>query len=262
MNTAGIALVAVALWTAPIDMVFAQSRAAQLRIGFEMPSDHILHQPVIAMMTVTNQSSVPAQVDLGWNRVGNIHLEVRRRDGSVSVAPRRRSSGGLSRAGRITIEPGQAYRQQVVLNEWLSFDTPGRYQLALGLESGVNAAGQVAWVAAPVRFDLVVSDRDENRLREIFHVLAEQATGAADAVARADAVQALASVDDPIAVPYLEDVFRATNSIGVDSLVVDSLLRIGTPEAQAALFELASSPDRHRAALGSDALNRFTKRAR
>jgi hypothetical protein len=68
----------------------------------------------------------------------------------------------------------------------------------------------------------------------------------------------LSYVGDPVALPFLQKVLQAT--IRIDSIAIEGIRRIGTPEAKSVLAQLAASSGEERAKLASDALRRFGDR--
>jgi hypothetical protein len=233
-----------------------------VRVSFSTDSDVVLHQPVLVQLTIENQLPEPIQVDLGYDRLGNIRMDVRRPDGS-RVQPIRPtnldSGGGMSRIGEISVAVGQAFTQQILVDEWLRLDRPGDYQLIVGVNTPIRtASGKVVSSPTTQTLDVHVGARDEARLREVCQRLAQIAVTAPTYEAKANAAAALARVSAPEAIDSIAAVIDASTQ--VDEFMVQGLERIGTSSARSVLLKMAASARSDRAKLAGSAIKRFRLR--
>src|ERR1043166_801588 len=98
-----------------------------------------LHEPVLVELRVRNDLEEPITFDLGYNRTANLQFGIQRPDGQTAT-PVRHMEPGLGRLRRISLSPGKAYQQRVLLNEWFDFSSPGNYQIEAKLKIPVQLA--------------------------------------------------------------------------------------------------------------------------
>lgn len=140
----------------------------------------------------------------------------------------------------------------------MPFDSVGDYLLTISLPSSSfrDERGQPVPVSAHQTMRLNIGGPDAARLSDACRDLARTASTARGAQAQMDAARALASISDPVTVPYLREVLQATRNL--DWIVLPGLVRIGAP-AGSVLLEMSQSPDPERAAMALDALRRLPK---
>jgi len=138
-------------------------------------------------------------------------------------------------------------------------DQPGAYELHLDLNSSFRTTdGGLLNPTTDSVLKVNVSGRNAVRLRQLCERLVQSSIKAPTFQAQSDAARALSHIADPVAVPCIESLFRATDRF--DPLITQALGRIGTEEARRALEEMFKSNDEDRFRLAADVLGRFQQR--
>jgi len=221
-------------------------------VSYRAPSSFVVHEPVLVMFTIDNQMSEPISFDVGYNRIASFAVSVTRPDGTVVQPPAPLPKNGVLRHGRFSLGAGTVYSQQLLLTEWLPLELPGLYQVQLALTTPIRTRGSVLNVssAGVVRFNIV--ERDEGRLNETCRRLADVVTGSQVSEEYLDAARALSYVNDPLGVRYMRAVLMKTDR--VDSIILEGLSRINTPDARAVLAEMAQGQDSDRSSIARSML--------
>jgi hypothetical protein len=196
-----------------------------------------LHEPILAELSLQNRSSEPMKIDFGRNFQGNIKLMV---DGVSALPPQLPPEGGLSFPGEVELKPGAKYSRLLLLNDWLSFEKPGRYEVRLMLDSPSRRVEADATIT--------VGPRDPERLARSCAALAKRAQGY-EAEPAALAAKALSYADDEACLPNLSDVVKRSFH-GKEGAIL-GLVRLGTEPAINVLVEAWSGlrPDQQALAL-------------
>lgn len=250
------------LFLAAMTFAFAHQPAGTadvLSVSFKAPAQLTLHEPVLAELAIDNPAERPVVIDLGLGRTQFITVTVTLPDGSV-VSPRLGLRDGLHRLGKTEIPAKSRYTQQLLLTEWLAFDTPGVYQIELGLAlpKGVPVQSALAAPLAATRFELTIGPRDANVLRARCGALASIMAVSQNAEERINAGRALTSMIDEAVVPCLKRASASTNEF--DHVIMRSLNRMNQPAAEALLQEMATSDDEDRATMARSYLTGLVKR--
>lgn len=258
--TAISVMLATLLWLSSAGSL-AQSPAAPVTVVFEAPAHVVLNEAVVLSLTIRNRSTEPIAFDLGRDRKENLEIQLTGPDGVTRSLPRWTLGGvgGIYRIGKVSLPPGEDLTEQYVLSEWTSLGQPGAYKIQVTVDSEFRMADGT--LVNPLRsqpLEVTVGGRDAGSLREVCDRLTKRAIENPNAQAGWDAARALSYVVDPVAIPYLEAVARATNSH--DQVIVEGLIRIGTPLARAVLDGMAASADKRRSVLSRGALQRFKLR--
>lgn len=169
-----------------------------------------LHEPVSIDLKVENRLSEKITLDLGVRREANFQFSVTKPDGT-EVSPPRLEEGGFGRSGNIWIEPGDTFRQHVLVNKWYQFLEAGTYRIRLRLvdialktESGVFLSNQV--VSSPMV--LQISPADPSRLSAVCESLVQSARTSRGYAKRAEDAVALSYIVDPVAIPHLANLAK------------------------------------------------------
>ena len=185
-----------------------------------------LYQPVILYFTARNTLSEAVTLDLGWNRVGKFVVTILTPNGlTVHPVPRRR--GGISRAPEVLLAPGDSYSQELLLNQWYSFDKPGNYRLDVQFVGSLHSDGERVGEGPSQReIPLGISPRNPAVLAKTCHQLATRAVSA-NAQSALAAAEALGYVVDLVSVPYLGRLTRPGLPVPiVKSIALEGLNRI------------------------------------
>jgi hypothetical protein len=220
-----------ASWTTRLP---AQSEDVSVSYSVE-PSVITMHEPIVVRFDVLNKSTQPIKLQLGVDRKENFALAIQWPDGSTHERPslpRREGAFGL---GNVDLGPGERLRQQLLLNEWADFPGPGAYEIDVRLLTPIEMNSGAKIVSEPYHASFNVLPRDEPRLKAACEKLAQQIESPNLNVRDMnDAASALAYVDDPVVVPYLERALRSGKY--VETRVIDGLVRVGNEDAAQVLI--------------------------
>ena len=217
-----------------------------------------LHEPVTLIFRLSNRTSQAVKVDLGQDRKGSFSFVVTGPDGVRRKLPAY-SREGIGRIGRFSIKPGETYSQNILLNEWYDFPSPGEYQLAGQLMRPITLDDGVSQETDPgFRITLEISPRDEVALTKRCDALASLVERTNSSEEALDATLALSHVNDPIAVAYLRRTLVAQKS--VEPIAITGLERIADDAAVTALAEATKSQSVDTARLARASLDRIEKR--
>ena len=125
--------------------------------------------------------------------------------------------------------PGERLRHQLLLDEWASLNTPGEYELDVRLLTPIEMSSGAKFISEPYRTRFKVMPRDEAQLKAACERLVQQIESTNVVEEMQGAASALAHVDDPIAVPYLERALRSGKY--VEHQAIEGLERIGNEDA-------------------------------
>jgi hypothetical protein len=210
----------------------AQSEGVSVSYSLES-SATTMHEPIIVRFEVHNRSKEPMAVELGADRTEGFAIQVKWPDGSAHKRPPAPVREGIRRTGNISLAPGEHLRHELLLNEWASFNAPGQYEVDVRLLTPIETAGG-KFVSEPYHASFRILPRDEARLKATCERLVRQIESTDDVSQARDAAAALAHVDDPIVVPYLERALRSGKY--VETRVIEGLVRVGTEDAAQVLI--------------------------
>lgn len=200
-----------------------------------------IHEPVVLNFNLSNGLAVPITFDLGQDRKEAFSIAVTRPDGT-RVETSRLAPGGLSRIGKLTINPHQTYAQRLLLNEWHEFDAPGTYQLEVRLTAPIRKSdGQEVSVDKGFKGTLNIAARNPVRLEKLSSALLERIKHANSYEAAVEGALELSYINDPVAVPYLEKALASAK--GVAPTTISGLERMASGEAVRALASALKDTD-------------------
>jgi hypothetical protein len=200
-----------------------------------------LNEPVFATLSTTNQLPEEVSLDLGSDRKGNLAFTITDPGGRRVPLPRKIQEG-MSRIGRMTLRPGETYKQKILLDEWYSFEAPGTYSIEVTLASPAQTTiGKIITVLPSKPVSIRIVPRDPARLKDVCEKLAKTAIEATDVQTAMEAAAALSYVRDPIAVPFLESVLKEAKLVRAYALT--GLARIANGEAVRALIAATREED-------------------
>jgi hypothetical protein len=205
----------------------AQSEGVSVSYSLES-STTTMHEPIIVRFEVSNGSKEPMTVQLGVDRTEGFAIQVKWPDGSAHKRPPAPVREGIRRTGDVSLAPGEHLRHELLLNEWASFNTPGKYELDVRLLTPIETAGG-KFVSEPYHASFRVLPRDESQLKATCERLVRQIESTDNVSQAQDAAAALAHVDDPIVVPYLERALRSGKY--VEDRIIAALAKVGSEDA-------------------------------
>jgi hypothetical protein len=206
----------------------AQTEGVSVSYSLE-PSVITMHEPLIVHFDLLNESTQPITLRLGTDRKENFSLVIQWPDGSEHERPPVPLREGAFRLGNVALGPGKRLREQLLLNEWASFTIPGEYELDVRLLTPIEMSSGAKFVSERYHTSFKVLPRDELQLKAACERLVQQIKSTNDVGELHNAASALAHVDDPVVVPYLERALRSGKY--VEHPVIDGLARIGSEDA-------------------------------
>jgi hypothetical protein len=216
-----------------------QSAAAPGMIRVSLEKGRITqHEPVIADIAVDNPSLFPVQFDPGYN-MQQISLHVVDQSGRRLEAAAPPDREGMKFSNAVQVGPGTTHVIPILLNRWFDPEAVGNYSIDLAIRlprSGSN--GEISYSRS--KLELTVLPEDKKSLESAcIGLLAriENSHSAYDAIIGAEA---LASVEDPAAVPFVAEAMKKRE---FTAMMVGALARIRTDEAISALVTASRSSD-------------------
>lgn len=204
------------------------SRNSGTHVEFSIPKSTVtLHEPVYLQFRFHNGQNQKTTIYLGKNKVANFKFTITDPAGARHPLPFLRT-GGMGLIGRISVNPGETYHQEILLNQWYSFSESGKYQIQAQLVESLPAHPELpirAWSSQEM--SLIIQPRNPARLKEVCAQLARAASSPEVGPALKSA-ETLSYIVDLVAVPYLERV-AASNDI-LRGIVLSGLGRIAQAE--------------------------------
>ncbi len=191
-----------------------------------------LREPIVLNLRIVNPSSADLYVDLGRDSKEKFHITVTDPQGKSTVLRNDAIREGISFFGRVRLEPEGVHTQTMVLNEWFQFQETGRYHVAVRLTVPLKVGDRILSVDTfSVGIDL--TPRDPEKLAATCRSLVTRVQQARSVAPAMEAAHALSFVDDPVAVPFLEEILTDWRVVGH---AIAGLRRIRSPEAIAVLI--------------------------
>lgn len=214
-----------------------------------------LHEPVLLQLAVQNGTGQPIEIDLGLNRKANLEFTVTEPDGSVVRVPRL-SAEGFGRIGRVKVDAGKTYEQELLLDEWYRFSRPGRYTVKGALVTPVKIAGAAATLSEAKPVELTVQPANPEMLSQTCARLLQTALTGASVQVASEAASALSYVADPVCVSHLKELLAKGNS-QVKPYGAYGLERIANRDAIETLASTVNTPDADLSAIVRGILGRL-----
>jgi hypothetical protein len=160
---------------------------------------------------------------------GGFHFKVTRPDGREERTPPPPRREGMFIRGVVTLEPGQSFVVRLVLDQWFDFSELGEYVIEGELGKPIHTLdGSTIDEPRGFRFGLKVLPRDAQRLGSACSSLLSNAMNLSWQEAEGFA-EALSRVNDPVAVPYLEQLLEPGHPW--ERYAIAGLERVGNLEA-------------------------------
>lgn len=230
-------------------------RAAQTEImSYSTAATVSLHEPVVISLIINNVMSETLTIDLGLHRKGAFQIVVTSPDGErLSLSPLAKVREGIAGPTSVTLEPGQSFKQLLVVNEWYEFSKPGKYRIEVELSNSPQTqAGSIVSVARKFRATVQVVARDLERLRGVCESLMRQVLSSKSYQEAAETADVLSYVEDPVAVHYLRSVLESNKM--VEGYCIAGLRRIGNIEAAQVLISIMAMQEGEIAMMARNAL--------
>jgi hypothetical protein len=188
-----------------------------------------LHEPVVVEFRVRNDGARPIQFDLGKDRKEVFIIGFSGPDGRKGKDIQLRREGiGLN--GLVSLEVGQSYQGQLLLNEWIDFARPGKYDIEIRLSGPKHSSNDDSTNSTEAfRGTLQILPENLARLESVCASLEERVEGASSYEDAAYAASALGFVRHDVAVPYLERALYAHQLVQITA--INGLEKIGSRRA-------------------------------
>ena len=204
-------------------------------------------------MTLRNELNEPIHVDFGSSAIEFMTLNLVDPHG-VKTTGKPKEPGDLSPVWRDDVEAFRTVRHAIVLSRWLDFSEVGTYQLTVDFSGSVRAtSSSVVPMNRSVSFRISVLPGDEAALTATCRNLLSEALSPAPLI-YLDAIDALTTVRDPVAIPALVQVAEYGRRV---SQTIEAIRLIGGAEAKDALRRLSGSPNVQVAAMALHALDQI-----
>jgi hypothetical protein len=199
-------------------------------LSFSLATGEIsLNEPVIVEARVDNTTSEPIKADFGTNLKGAFHFKVVRPDGRKERTPAPELKGGFVGGGAVTLGPGDSFTVRLTLGEWFDFSELGEYVIQGEVDNPIEAVdGSTIEEPGKFRASLRVVPRDAERLGNACSSLLSNAMSLSWQEG-ADFAEALSHVNDPVAVPYLQQLLESGHPF--ERYAIDGLERVGNLNA-------------------------------
>ena len=203
-----------------------------------LSKDVTLHEPVIVDIAFDNILSEPITINLGADNKEGFRFSIKKPT-SMKLDIPFRIKEGFARSGRITLQPGQTYRQRLIMNEWIIFSDLGKYELSVHLVAPVSTQkGQAVPVTRNFQAVLEVTPRDDKKLMSVCARFYGEFSASKSYERASEAISVISYIQDSVAVQYLEKALRSGKM--VEPIAIGGLERIGTTEAVHALISALS----------------------
>jgi hypothetical protein len=197
-----------------------------------------LHEPVFVKFQVNNHRDTPIELDLGKDRKTNFLITFQGPNGQRGDNLRL-SWDGIGAGGEVSISPEDNYQQDILMNEWIDFRHPGRYDIEIHLDSPARQANGNVVAQVPIfRGAITIGPFDAHRLETVCASLEKRIENASTVQPALDAAVALSLVKHDVAVPYLEKSLYESPYVG--PIVTRGLERIGDRPAAIVLMNSLS----------------------
>ncbi|MGH9432522.1 MAG: hypothetical protein ACRD3T_13355 [Terriglobia bacterium] len=213
-----------------------------VQVSFSIPQSTVtLNEPAYLLFVVRNGTGRETTVYLGKNNTAGFRFTITDSTGKITHAPQA-GAAGAGAWGKVLVDAGRSYAQDLLVNEWYHFDKPGNYKIEVELiEHALREPEKVlrTWVSG--KMELTVLPRNPQRLDAVCRKLILTALSVSNYPAASEAALALSYVQDPVALPYLGQLLAGGNSLSPTA--IRGLVRIGTPQAVSILESHLATSD-------------------
>ena len=217
-----------------------------LRVSYKLVTTlATVNTPVFVELTIENGLSDELTFKLASNthNYEGFQCTVLRPDGQIRTAPREHpETPSESYSVSVSpIRPFSTFTKLLLANKWFDFDKPGRYVIEMATTNIRTVDGSTTGYATNGHVTLDVAPRDPAALERICADLEQRVMNASNIAAETEPAEALAYINDPVAVPYLARLLRAKESY-LAHMITDALWHIGDRSAVDALIAALSGP--------------------
>ena len=218
------------------------AQGVPVSFSWQIPEPEIsLHEPVILRLSVTNNSTDVANLDLGADFAQGLLVTIITPDGRTIAKPPFEPFG-ITSFGKARLEPGANYVHEFIMDRWYDFESVGTYEIRVKLRYPLLIGSRSVAPPGEASKAILIKARDESALYRRCAALADRASDPRAGEKGRDAAEVLSYVRDPVAVPFL--VRLADSPLNpVRSKALVGLARSSSPEAIDALISVANGTD-------------------
>jgi len=197
----------------------------EVKISYSLAdAEFSLHQPIILNFVIKNGLTQPINLDLGQDRKEGFLFVVTLPNGKKIQLPQLRRDG-ISRIGKLSLEPQQTYTQRLLLNEWIEFNSSGKHEIEVRLANPIQTDdGKVVASDSSFHTTLEIGQRNPKHLKQVSETLIQRIAESKTYEEASEAALALGYVKDSVVVPYLEKALASGKM--VEPIIIASLTRI------------------------------------
>jgi hypothetical protein len=198
-----------------------------------------LREPIVLRLTISNRLDNAARVNLGQDRRQGFEVSVTAPEGGTKLLSLQLHEGA-SRSWVVEIAPGESYTETLVLNEWYPFSETGTYRIKIRLVrvQGSHEDLPASFGSWSALSSVEVLPRDPRRLTALCEELKTKLETSDVYEEVGEAALELSYVDDPIAVPYLQEMATLEHGM-LARLAAQGLERIADNTSVDALIALS-----------------------
>jgi hypothetical protein len=220
-------------------LVTIEAAPPSAKLDFKLPKTTTHGEPAIMTARLFNTTGYRIMADFGVNdQTEFVFLHATPDGRKVRVKPSLTPASRM-RTSRLMLRD-TSYTASVVLDQWLDLSQIGHHMLEVEFHGSVQIdGGDPAGLKRTARLAIEVKPRDPARLEKRGAEWLKQISTLSPGSDARTASTALAAMQDPVAIPYLELATTRTRS----PLFIDALASLGSPGAREALERLARSQD-------------------
>ena len=212
--------------------------ASGVMISYSAPAQLTLHEPVMIIFRVVNLTGLPINLDLGQDRKWGFLFAITKPD-RVKLDLPAILHEGIAMLGEVSVKSGETFSQDLLINDWYDFPLPGKYEIKGRLSKSIAVNNGSRYETDPgFSVAVEIGPRDELALAKTCEALTNQIE-ASNSFDQSDApTRALSSIQDAIAVPYLQRALFSENV--VRPTIINALEKIANGAAARVLIERLS----------------------
>lgn len=237
-----VLIVLAFIWAIGLELSLCQTNGTLVSAITLSKTQIPLHGVIIANVSITNNGSAKASVDLGADKEGAFTLDIEAPDGTRKHVSRKplQYADSMAGPGNVEIDPGSTYNQELVLNEWYQFEITGTYQLTIKMKAYILPARSEV-LESQCSETVLIEPSDPVQLVKSAQQLLETIKDARTYDESKIAALKLSAMQDPSVVEYL--IQAADAKPWVAPILIDALRKIGNGDAIDGLVHLGTSTD-------------------
>lgn len=220
-------------------------------------------EPVLLTLNITNFGAQEEKVDFGMDGIEAFSMEIRDLNDIIISKGGKIQKWGVSRAGTVSVTPGETAQKSIVLNRWCStLLPPGKYHVICNIDyrlrsESIKKEGSEVYKAGPIhtlqlKSDIQLIEANKAEFRKILEALAgfEVQPGTQSKgewlKKRDTAREMIALTESELAVPYQLQLLKTAPYTWFGPDAVNSLVKSRTLEAATGLVQIIEDPNIHK----------------